>query len=119
MDGHFDSNTSSIIEYTSDDTICSSGDYTVFRVMEFGVKIIPSILFFILGSMRFLRIRDIGQGRVVRYSNFFKFKFSISAVMGAAYLIYVFICWGQKSTAEHSSWINRCEDDYFVVFYAV
>ena len=87
--------------------------------MEFGVKIVPSILFFILGTMRFLRIRDIGQGRVVRYSNFFKFKFSISAVMGAAYLIYIFICWGQSASAPHSSWINRCGDDYFVVFYAI
>ena len=39
--------------------------------------------------------------------------------MGVAYIIYVFICWGQKSTAEHSSWINRCNDDYFVIFYAI
>lgn len=85
--------------------------------MEFGVKIIPSLLFFILGATRYWKIRDIGQGRVV-YSIHFKIKFVISALMGAAYILYVFICWGQKPTAEHSSWINRCQDDYFVVFYA-
>ena len=73
--------------------ICDTKDYVTFRAMEFGVKIIPSILFFVLGSMRYCRIRDIGQGRVV-YSLHFKFKFSISALMGSAYLIYVFVCWG-------------------------
>lgn len=86
--------------------------------MEFGVKIIPSVLFFILGTMRYLKIRDIGQGRVV-YSIHFKVKLGISATMGAAYILYVFICWGQKPNNPHSSWINRCGDDYFVVFYAV
>ena len=44
----------------SNSTICDSSDYTVFRIMEFGVKILPSILFFILGTMRYLKIRDIG-----------------------------------------------------------
>jgi len=68
--------------------------------------------------MRYCGIKDIGQGRVV-YSLHFKFKFSISALMGTAYMIYVFICWGQPWTAEHSSWINQCGDDYFVVFYAL
>ena len=43
-----------------DSAICDSSDYTVFRIMEFGVKVLPSILFFILGSMRYLKIRDIG-----------------------------------------------------------
>ena len=61
--------------------------------MEFGVKIIPSILFFVLGAMRYCRIRDIGQGRVI-YSLHFKFKFAISAFMGFAFFIYVFVCWG-------------------------
>ena len=98
--------------------ICSSDDYVIFRIMEFGVKIIPSVLFFILGMMRFLKIRDIGRGRVI-YSVHFKIKFGISATMGAAYMLYVFICWGQQPTNKHSSWINRCSDDYFVVFYAL
>lgn len=44
----------------SEPDICSSSDYVVFRIMEFGVKVIPSVLFFILGTMRFLKIRDIG-----------------------------------------------------------
>ena len=74
------------------DMICDSNDYKVFRGMEFGLKIVPSLLFFVLGTMRYLKIRDIGQGRVV-YSLHFKFKFSISAIMGAAYMIYVFVCW--------------------------
>ena len=41
-------------------TICTSTDYTTFRIMEFGVKVIPSVLFFILGTLRYLKIRDIG-----------------------------------------------------------
>ena len=101
----------------SDKSICTSSDYVVFRAMEFGLKIIPSILFFILGSMRYCKIKDIGQGRVI-YSLHFKFKFCISAIMGSAYIIYVFVCWAQTPDASHSSWINICEDDYFVVFYA-
>ena len=40
--------------------ICTSSDYTTFRIMEFGVKVIPSVLFFILGTLRYLKIRDIG-----------------------------------------------------------
>lgn len=40
--------------------ICRSSDYTTFRIMEFGVKVIPSVLFFILGTLRYLKIRDIG-----------------------------------------------------------
>ena len=81
-------------EYVEPD-ICFKSDYIVFRIMEFGVKVIPSVLFFILGTMRWLKIRDIGQGRVI-YSLHFKIKFVISAIMGSAYLLYVFICWFQK-----------------------
>ena len=44
----------------ANDPVCNSKEYTVFRVMEFGIKVIPSILFFILGSMRYFKIRDIG-----------------------------------------------------------
>ena len=86
--------------------------------MEFGVKVIPSILFFILGAMRYLKIRDIGQGRVV-YSLHFKSKFAISFTMGAAYWIYLVVCWAQSPTATHSNWINQCGDDYFVLFYGI
>lgn len=86
--------------------------------MEFGVKIIPSLLFFVLGTMRYLKIKDHGQGRVI-YSLHFKFKFCISAFMGIAYIIYIFVCWAQPEDAAHSSWINQCGDDYFVVFYAI
>ena len=62
--------------------------------MEFGLKSIPSLLFFILGGMRYLKIRDIGQGRVV-YSLHFKSKFVISGLMGSAYILYLFIVWFQ------------------------
>ena len=44
----------------SDAAICDSRDYVVFRAMEFGVKIIPSLLFFVLGATRYFKIRDIG-----------------------------------------------------------
>ena len=44
----------------SDPEICDSSDYVLFRAMEFGVKIIPSLLFFVLGAMRYFKIRDIG-----------------------------------------------------------
>ena len=86
--------------------------------MEFGVKVVPSILFFVLGGMRYLGIRDIGQGRVV-YSLHFKTKFCISAFMGVAYMLYLIIVWAQPDSAEHSSWINQCGDDFYVVFYAI
>lgn len=83
------------LQESSKPPICFGTDYIVFRIMEFGVKVIPSVLFFILGTMRWLKIRDIGQGRVI-YSLHFKIKFVISAIMGSAYLLYVFICWFQK-----------------------
>ena len=86
--------------------------------MEFGVKMIPALLFFVLGTKRYCNIKDIGQGRVV-YSLHFKFKFCISAIMGAAFFIYLIVCWAQPPSASHSSWINICGDDYFVVFYAI
>lgn len=61
--------------------------------MEFGIKSLPSMIFFVLGGMRYWRIRDIGQGRVI-YSLHFKFKFIISGLMGFAYILYLFIVWG-------------------------
>jgi len=101
-----------------ENAICSTKDYVVYRVLEFGVKIIPSLLFFILGGIRYSKIRDIGQGRVV-YSLHFKLKFVISALMGAAYILYLIITWAQVPTADLSSWVNKCNDDYLVVFYGI
>ncbi len=39
--------------------------------------------------------------------------------MSLAYFLYLFVIWIQKPSARHSSWINACEDDELVVFYAV
>lgn len=97
---------------------CSSEDYRVFKGMEFGLKAFPSVLFFVLGSIRYFSIRDIGVGRV-NYSRHFKLKFAISATMGAAFLAYVFVVWATPASNPNSSWINQCDEDYFVVFFAL
>ena len=58
--------------------------------MEFGVKILPSLIFFVTGSYRYYKIKDIGEGRV-HYSRHFKTKCAISLIMTAAYLVYILI----------------------------
>jgi len=73
-------------------TFCNQKGYVVYRVMEFGFKIIPSLLFFVLGGIRYSKIRDIGQGRVV-YSLHFKFKFLISALISLSFFVWLIITW--------------------------
>ena len=76
----------------SEPSFCNSKKYVLYRVMEFCFKIIPSILFFVLGGIRYSKIRDIGQGRVV-YSLHFKFKFLISALISLSFFLWLIITW--------------------------
>ena len=100
------------------DAFCSSNEYFKFKIMEFGFKTIPSAIFFITGSIRYLKIRDIGQVRVV-FSRHFKTKFYISLIMAIAYVIYTLTLWATPPSVVHSGWINRCDEDYYSVFYAI
>jgi len=86
--------------------------------MEFCFKMIPSLLFFVLGGIRYSKIRDIGQGRVV-YSFHFKFKFAISALLALSYFLWLIITWAQPMKVTKSSWVNQCDDDYLVLFYGI
>ena len=90
-----------------DADFCGSVEYTKFKWLEFGVKIVPSLIFFVTGTCRYLRIRDIGEGRV-HYSKHFKTKFGISCAMCVAYLLYVAVVLVLPSTVVHSGWVNRC-----------
>ena len=69
---------------------CHGDDYMKFRVMEFGVKSIPAVIFFICGTYRLLTIKDIGVGNTT-LSTFFKAKLGISACMAITDLIYIMI----------------------------
>ena len=69
---------------------CHGDDYMKFWVMEFGVKSIPAVIFFICGTYRLLTIKDIGVGNTT-LSTFFKAKLGISACMAIADLIYIMI----------------------------
>ena len=88
-----------------------------FRVMEFGVKSVPALIFFILGTYRFLAIKDIGVGRTT-FSTHFKAKLIVSALMAVADFIYIIIVLALPARVEHSSWINQCEQDFYTVVYA-
>ena len=84
---------------------CHSDDYTKFRVMEFGIKSIPAVIFFICGTYRLLTIKDIGVGNTT-FTTFFKAKLGISLCMAIADLIYIMIVLVLPARVEHSSWIN-------------
>lgn len=60
---------------------CNTSDQTKFFILEFGLKTIPPLLFFILGTIRYYTIKDYGHG-MTKYSNFFKAKVGISLMMG-------------------------------------
>ena len=96
---------------------CSGPDYLKFRVMEFGVKSVPALLFFILGTWRWMQIRDIGVGNTT-YSTHFKAKLVISMLMAVADFIYIIIVLAMPASVEHSSWINQCGQDVYTVVYA-
>jgi len=52
-----------------------------FLALEFGLKTIPPLLFFITGTVRYFQVRDYGVGHT-NYSCFFKSKVIISLSMG-------------------------------------
>lgn len=77
---------------------------------------IPSVVFIFTGIYRYFKIRDYGQGRTV-YSKHFKAKFLISACMASVYLIIFFMIMVLPQDVKHSGWINRCDLQYFSMFY--
>ena len=87
---------------------CKSDDYMKFRVMEFGVKSIPALIFFILGVYRWTSIRDIGVGNTT-FSTHFKAKMIISMLQAVADFIYIIIVLALPASVKHSSWINQCD----------
>ena len=89
----------------NEEEFCAGPDYMKFRVMEFGVKSVPALIFFILGTYRFMAIKDIGVGRTT-FSTHFKAKLIISALMAVADFIYIIIVLALPARVEHSSWIN-------------
>ena len=102
----------------SNEEFCDGGDYIKFKVMEFGVKILPTVIFFITGTYRYMKIRDIAQARVI-FSKHFKAKFLISATMAVAYMLYAIVLWLIPPEMKHSGWVNRCHEDVYSIFYAL
>jgi hypothetical protein len=91
-------------------------EYTRFLLMEFGAKSLSPLIFFILGSYRYCMIKDYGMGQC-KYSRFFKAKLAISVIMGLSDLLYPIVIFALPSTIKDSTWINRCNQDYFGLFY--
>ena len=89
----------------NEEEFCAGPDYMKFRVMEFGVKSVPALIFFILGTFRLLRIKDIGVGNTM-FSTHFKAKLGISLSMAVLDFIYIMIVLVLPAKVEHSSWIN-------------
>jgi hypothetical protein len=58
----------------------------VFVFFEFGLKTVPPLLFFILGTVRYATIKDYAVGHC-KYSNFFKAKVGISLLVGTFDLV--------------------------------
>ena len=52
-----------------------------FVFFEFGLKTVPPLLFFILGTVRYATIKDTAVGHC-KYTNFFKAKVGISLLVG-------------------------------------
>lgn len=85
--------------------------------MEFGLKSFPSLLFFILGTVRFFEIKDYAIN-AYKFSKFFMTKCAISITMGLANTLYIIICYAVQPESLQS-WINKCDDDNFSLFYGV
>ena len=72
--------------------------------MEFGLKSIPSFLFFILGTVRYIETINMGVS-AYKYSRHFQTKCAISTTMGLANSIYIIVCFAVSSNTLES-WIN-------------
>ena len=99
------------------DISCATKEYKVFMWMEFGLKSIPSILFFILGTARYIETINMGVS-AYKFSRHFQTKCAISIMMGVANTLYIIICYSVKPSTLQS-WINKCNDDNFSLFYGL
>jgi hypothetical protein len=79
-------------------------------IIEVGIKSVPSLLFIILATVRFLSIRDIGfASRITTYSKFYIAKICLQIFMAAFYLILIIII---------LSLSGQCNQDWFNVYNA-
>lgn len=60
--------------------------------MEFGLKSMPSVLFFILATVRYFEIKDYAIN-AYKFSIFFLTKVAICITVGTAYLVYIIVCY--------------------------
>ena len=66
--------------FQSREDFCSNNDKFKFIALEFGLKSMPPLLFYIMGTVRYFSVRDYGVGHA-NYSCFFKAKVAISISM--------------------------------------
>lgn len=83
---------------------------------EIVLKTLPPFLFFILGTVRYATIKDYAVGHC-KYSNFFKAKVGISALVGTFDLIQAIIIFITPPTAANAGVINVCGLGWLGLFY--
>lgn len=69
-----------------------------------------------MGSYRFCKIKDYGQGRM-RYSNWFKTKCFLSLSIGCLNFISLFLVYLIPEDLDNTIWISQCGEKYWTVFY--
>lgn len=102
----------------SSEIVCGSKQYAAFLGLEFGAKTIPAVLFFILGMIRFCKIKDYGQGRT-RYSVFFKSKCIICLSLTILNFFSIFLVFVMPDSLDNGIWVSKCGQEYWTFFYAL
>lgn len=87
---------------------CDVIDPQLFLALEFGVKSLPGVLFLILGTYRYCKIKHMAKSSVF-YSRLFKLKASLSSGMAFFTLVYMITVFATPKDTVNSSWINQCD----------
>ncbi len=83
--------------------------------LQFGLKMLPAIVFFFTGGYRYLNIKHTARSQV-RYSNNLKAKVVLSSIIAFASLAYIPIILAQPKDATNTSLINYCNVEAFCLF---
>jgi hypothetical protein len=97
-------------------TLYNPSGFKEFIIIEFGVKTLPPLLFFILGTLRYFTIKDYAVGHC-KYSNFFKAKVGISLLVGIFDIVQTIMTVITQPNSPHASIISACDLKWLASFY--
>ena len=97
---------------------CQDTNNALMLGMQLGTKSIPGLVFFVTGTIRYLRIKHMARSQVL-YTKFFLSKVAICACMCAISFVYMVLVLSLPASVEMSSWLNQCSNSSYAVLYVI